>query len=362
MLALAGALVASSPAAMSVVVRNTPQLGWLAQRLPAPPLARYVEPTPGDPSQTGALYVPNGQGRWPGVLLVNGAEVPGGWRHPDVEAFARSIADLGLSVYVPDLPGFEGGSLTLQALEALEQDVTWFSASEHVSGGRVSLVGVCVGGSLAIVVAERPAAAGNIRSVVAIDPYSQIRNAIESATTGQAPGIDGRVAPFRMVPWVRAAMVRSLSSTIPDQPSRDAVLQALESSPEDDPLQGFRRTPSDTLSPTAAAWWELLGNTDAARFQRLYQALPENVRSNLDELSPAGRIGRVSVPVLIAAPYHDFAFPAGDATELQRGNPRWVHLTRTSALDHVTPTIGPGVLRDYWQLWRFAASGIAAFR
>jgi hypothetical protein len=68
------------------------------------------------------------------------------------------------------------------------------------------------------------------------------------------------------------------------------------------------------------------------------------------------------VPVLIAAPYHDFAFPPGDAGELQRGNPEYVRLTRTSALDHVTPTVSPLVLRDYWKLWRFAASGIAALR
>ena len=71
----------------------------------------------GDSSQTGALYVPHGQGQWPGVLLINGAEVPGGWRSSEIETFAMSIADLGISVYVPDLPGFEGGSLTVVNVE-----------------------------------------------------------------------------------------------------------------------------------------------------------------------------------------------------------------------------------------------------
>src|SRR5712692_11396701 len=139
-LALVAVIAASSPQAAAVVVRNTPEVGWLARVLPAPPLVRSVEATPGDASQTGALYVPHGQGQWPGVLLINGAEVPGGWRSPEVETFAMSIADLGISVYVPDLPGFEGGSLTVKALEALEQDVSWFSGSAYVSGGRVSLV------------------------------------------------------------------------------------------------------------------------------------------------------------------------------------------------------------------------------
>ena len=129
-----------------------------------------------------------------------------------------------------------------------------------------------------------------------------------------------------------------------------------------DPLQGFRPRPPEGLSREGEAWWRLLGNTDPAEFDRLYDGLPAQIRADLDDLSPAGRIGQVSVPVLIAAPYHDFAFPAGDASELQRGNPRHVRLTRTSALDHVTPTVGPSVLRDYWQLWQFAASGIAAFR
>ncbi len=361
-LALVAVIAASSPQAAAVVVRNTPEVGWLARVLPAPPLVRSVEATPGDASQTGALYVPHGQGQWPGVLLVNGAEVPGGWRSPEVETFARSIADLGLAVYVPDLPGFEGGSLTLQALDALRQDLTWFSQSPHVRDRRVSLVGVCVGGSLGIVLAEQPGTSHNVHSVVAIDPYSSIRNSVQAATTGQAPGREGGLQSFQMEPWVRAAMVRSLGSTITDQPSRAAVLRALAASPEDDPLRAFQSAPPEGLSPAATAWWRLLGNRDPAQFEALYAAQPAQVRDDLEMLSPASNISELSVPVLIAAPYHDFAFPPGDAGELQRGNPEYVRLTRTSALDHVTPTVSPLVLRDYWELWRFAASGIAALR
>ncbi|HEX6511907.1 MAG TPA: alpha/beta fold hydrolase [Chloroflexota bacterium] len=354
--------ITMGPEAAEVLVRNTPSMAWATRLLPpAPTIERLVQPTPGDESQTGAVYVPNGRAA-PGVLLVNGAEVPGGWRSPDVEAFASSIADLGLTVYVPDLPGFEQGALSTRALEALKQDLSWFSQSTNVSGGRVALVGVCVGGSLALALAEDPRLAASVRSVVTLDPYSRIANAIQAATTGHAPGIDGQRTAFQMEPWVREAMVRSLAGTVADAPSRAAMLVALSASPPDDPLRTFREQMPGDLSAAGAAWWRLLGNTDPASFERLYAALPDEVRGQLDELSPGERIARVSVPVLIAAPYQDFAFPPGEAAALQRGNPRHVRLTRTSALDHVTPTLSPGLLRDYWRLWQFASAGVQALR
>lgn len=355
-------MLASSREAAAVVVRNTPQLAWLARLLPAPRLLRSIDPTPGDASQSGALYVPNGEGRWPGVLLVNGAEVPGGWRYPDIERFAMSIADLGMTVYVPDLPGFEQGALSLRALEALERDLAWFSQSEHVSGGQASLVGVCVGASLGIVAAADPEAQGRVHSLVAIDPYARLRDVLQAATVAMAPGLDGQSAPFEMEPWVRADLVRSLASTVTDEASRADLLEALAGAPSGDPLQAFRRPPPAELSASGAAWWRLLGNTDPAAFDHLWDDLPTSMRAEMDSLSPAGREAQVQAPLLVAAPYHDFAFPAGEATVLQQANPARVKLTRTSALDHVTPTLGLSVVRDYWQLWRFTGDAIHALR
>ena len=69
---------------------------------------------------------------------------------------SRSLADLGLAVYVPDLPGFREDRLTGTALTALGADIRCFAGFRHVRGHEVSLMGIGAGASLAIL-----AAAGN---------------------------------------------------------------------------------------------------------------------------------------------------------------------------------------------------------
>ncbi len=259
-LALLALIVVPQRDAGVVVMRNTPQLAGIARAIPAPAIERSVAATPGDPAQTGALYVPVANSNAPAVLLVNGAEVPGGWHNPDIETLATSIADLGLAVYVPDLPGVEHGSLSVDALNALKADQTWFTQQR----GRDSLVGVCVGASLSLLVAAN--APNTVHSVVAIDPYASLSEVLRAATTGS-----------EMVAWVRADLVRSLATTVPDG---QAFIQALTQSPPDDPLAGFRREPP-AIDATSQAWWRLLGNADPSRFQNLYDALPQGVRSQL---------------------------------------------------------------------------------
>jgi dienelactone hydrolase len=346
--------------ALEVLVRNTPQLDWASRLMPGPRLQQLVQPTTGSPGQTGVIYLPDGRTDAPGVLLVNGAEVPGGWRNPDIQTFATSIADLGLAVYVPDLPGIEQGTFSLAALQALEADVQWFAGSGYARPGGLALTGVCVGGSLALLAAADPATSASVRAVVALDPYATIHDALEAATLGQGPGIDGRPAPFEMEPWVRVAVVQSRVTSIPDQPSRSAILQALSAGPTSDPLRPFRSdSPPPNLSLAGAAWWRLLANRAPAQFDALYAQLPGEVRAVLDALSPLPVMSQVRQPVLLAAPYRDFAFPAGEASALQRANPAHVRLTRSSALDHVTPTFSPALLIGYWRLWRFAADGVS---
>ncbi|MDE3074862.1 MAG: hypothetical protein KGJ86_05490, partial [Chloroflexota bacterium] len=259
------------------------------------------------------------------------------------------------------LPGLENARLSTAALTALDADIAWFH--RYINGRHLSLVGICVGGSLALAAAARPENAGAIHAVVAIDPYAQVKDLMEAAATGQGPDAAGQPAPFDMAAWVRADLVRSVAGgTIRDEASRQAILAALARSPQTDPLEAFRQVPPNGLSPVAAAWWRILGNRDPAAFDALYQALPEDARAELAELSPLTNAARLSAPVLLAAPLNDFAFPAGEAPALERANSRRIRLIRSSALDHVTPSFGFSVLAGYWQLLRFAVEGNSLLR
>ena len=160
-LGLLAALVVMEFGPITVLVRTTPQLQGVARWLPRPPtLRRRVGPTAGDPAESGALWVPVGQPRPPGVLLVNGVGVEGGWRNPVIGGVARDIAQVGFAVYVPNLPGLQRGVVGADTVRALEADLLWLAHSRQVAAPRVAMIGICVGGSLALLAAEAPSAAG----------------------------------------------------------------------------------------------------------------------------------------------------------------------------------------------------------
>ncbi len=160
-----------SSATLALVIRNTPQLAQVVPLLPpAPELREEVGPTAGDPGVTGVLYLATPSSSQSGVLLVNGVEVPGGWRNPDIVTLARSIAYLGKTVYVPDLPGgLEQGTMTPETRSALDLDVAWFS--EQLGGRPVTLVGVCAGASLALLAGEDQVS--EVHAIIGLDPYAQ---------------------------------------------------------------------------------------------------------------------------------------------------------------------------------------------
>ncbi|MHB8618340.1 MAG: alpha/beta fold hydrolase, partial [Chloroflexota bacterium] len=354
LLAAAGAYAFRTSAPLGVLVRNTPRLGWAERLLPAPEaVSRAVLPTLGGAAETGAVYRPAGGGAHPGVLLVNGVGVPRGWRDPAIATFATSVAQLGQTVYVPNLPGLNRDESTTRTLRALEADLRWFAHS-GLEDGPVTLVGVCAGASLAILAAEQEASSRDIRSVVGLDPYARLSDLLEAATTSAGPNATGRLSAFHMAGWVRLAVAGSVATTIGDGASRRRVEEALASAPRGHPFRPFRTsaTPAD-LSLGAKGLWRLLANRDASRFQAVYARLTTRTRAELDAMSPLTGARGLGVPVLLAAPLHDFAFPAGEAWELEQANRARVQLVRSSALDHVTPAFSLGTVADYYRLWQF---------
>lgn len=348
---------------LRLLVLNTPQLAWAVPLFPpGPSLVRTIGPTPGDPAERGALYVPGSNGRYPGLVILSGISASG-YRNPQVETLARSLAIMGVAVYVPNLPGLRRGQATLEAMDALGGDVDWLAGSRYVSRPRVTLLGVCAGASLAILVAEEKDEAPLVHAVIAIDPYAAMRDLVEAAATGSAPGTGGSLQPFTMTPWAVWALAHSTAYTIRDPAARITVLDAIGPASSEDPLALFRTTaPPAGLSPAAAAWWKLWADRSRSDFPGLYRALPGHVRDELAALSPVDRIGSVTVPVSVIVPTVDTAYPPGEALRLARGNTRMVHLTVTPLINHVTPDLSGADLSGFFSLWRFAGGMVATVR
>src|SRR5918997_3068023 len=114
---------------------------------------------------------PAGEGPWPAIFLVNGT-VREGRKLPEVRNLAEGFARAGYLVSVPDLPGLTEAEITPETARETVEVAREISGRHEVEDGKVALVGVSTGATLALLAAEDPALRGKISLVAGVAPYS----------------------------------------------------------------------------------------------------------------------------------------------------------------------------------------------
>ena len=308
---------------------ETPVLSGLVRTLTREP--RLADTTVAGSQAT--IARPAGRGPWPALVFLNGATVEGR-RHPTVRRLASGLARAGFVVVVPDVRGLATGALDGETVESTIAAARAVADGADARSGRVGLVGVSTGATLALVAAREPGLAQRISVVSGVAPYSDVREVVRIATTGTYRR-GARLVPERADPFLLEVVARSLALAIPPGRERDHLLAALE--PGGPGLPGVT-----SLGPRAQAVARVLLNRDPERFDTLYAALDERVRARLERLSPLAGSGRVEIaaPVELASGPQDKFFPIAESRAVARIAPR-LRVTVTGALDHaeLEPTV-----------------------
>lgn len=290
-----------------------------------------------------------GSGPWPTVVVLPGV-TRRGRAHPALRAVARGLAASGHLAVLAEPEGLAIGEL---GAEALVQTRAAFAAAASRSDavhGRVAVVGVSGGATLALLAASDPELAPRVSVVAALAPCCDIVEAIRVVTTGAFRDGDTLV-PFATGDFFKLVVARSVVAGLPASPDRSALrshLLALEDYGSE-PLAGVRALPRSRLDPGARAAVELLSNDDPARFEELLEALPEELGAHLDALSPIGAAGRIVAPVEIVVGRSDKYFPPRDAEVFARACLQ-AQVTVLDSLEHAVPSFSPGAARDLLRL------------
>jgi len=285
---------------------------------------------------------PAGEGPWPAIFLVNGT-VPEGRKLPEVRNLAEGFARAGYLVVVPDLPGLTEDRITPQTADATTQVAREISGGPDTEGGKVALVGVSTGATLALLAAEDPALSGKVSVVAGVAPYSNIKTVLNVATTGHYRRSDGELASYEATPFLSYVAARSLVAALPPGEDKRTLAAELEGAGREsqDPLSGLRSRQTDDLGADARSVVGLLANRDPERFDSLYATLPDEVRRDLEELSPLAGTEQISVPVELATGPRDKYFPPSQSYGLERIAPE-IRVTVTGALDHAKLDVSLG--------------------
>jgi pimeloyl-ACP methyl ester carboxylesterase len=318
--------------------------------LDAPVLTPAAEAVSGDPGfedipvagNPTLVARPAGEGPWPAIFLVNGT-VREGRKLPEVRNLAEGFARAGYLVVVPDLPGLTEGKITPDTARETVEVAREVSARPDVEDREVALVGVSTGATLALLAAEKASLEGRVSVVAGIAPYSDIRTVVNIATTGHYRRSDGELIRYEADSFLPYVIAHSLVAALPPGEDRRTLSGELASIDREDPdpLSGLRSRRTDDLGPGARSVVGLLANRKPERFAALYADLPDDVRHDLEELSPLAGTGRIRVPVELATGPHDKYFPPSQSYALERVAPQR-RVTVTEALDHAKLEVSPG--------------------
>jgi pimeloyl-ACP methyl ester carboxylesterase len=301
---------------------------------------------------------PAGAPPWPALVFMNGA-TPDGRTHPMVLRLSIALARTGHLVFIPDLPGIAGGELspaTLATSIAFGQEAAGTPEAAH---GRVALVGVSIGASLALLTAADPTVAGHVSAVVCVAPYSDLARVMLLATTGVYR--DGaEVFPYPVPPYLPVGLARSLAAMLPLTPATAALSNELRNTDPASPAAlDFPESAFREAGDEAMTLFRVLKNRDPAHFDELYAALPAEIRSTVEDLSPVKAAPRLQAPVEIATAPRDTYFPVAESRALVASSPH-VRLTVTSLLAHATPRLSPRYLAELGHLNGFFVRALAA--
>ncbi len=339
LLALAVAVVV---AAVSPPVRSTAKsVLLLSEVVPSPVKPLHSLPAPRVSTisirgSTADLYV-GGNRDMPGIVLVHGV-ARGGPADPRVREIATGFNRLGRTVLAPSL-ALGDQRLDPRDPERIRRAIEYLS---DFSKQKVLVLAFSFGAGFTMVaLAQEPEIQSKVLGVVTVGTYYDLVHLLEGVTTGRVTTATGASDEWRPDPRAPRLVVEFLGKyLVPGE--ADELVQAYD-----------RRDPSG-LSLAATAIYRIMTNTDHRRTRSLVSQLGEFGQA-ITDLSPAGKMDKIRVPLLAMHSREDPASPPSESAflvEAVRPHAE-ASLTLVGSFRHVTPARGTGLLRDAIPLINF---------
>ncbi|MEO6120159.1 MAG: hypothetical protein ABIP12_05660 [Terriglobales bacterium] len=276
---------------------------------------KYHLPTEGGPVAA-RLFTPQGTDDPPAIVLVHGLQHLG-IDEPRLIKFARTIAESGIVVVTPQLPGIAQYEISAETIRSIGHSVQAFSASRR--GRPVGVVGMSFSGGLALIAAADPAVMPHVAFVVAIGAHHDLSRVATFYATGEIAGADGRTIKTRAHEYgplvIVFGSVEDFFSPADAPIAKEAMRLLLYEE------VAAAKAKADALSPPGRKRMQELFSHEHSGIQPVLLKNIERNRPRLLGLSPAGKLQALEVPVLLLHGAGDDIIPASELHWLEREIP-----------------------------------------
>ena len=253
----------------------------------SPLVERVRFPTQGSQAQ-GDLYRPATGGLHAGVVVCLGV-VPAGYDHPQIPRFGEALARAGFAALIYRSPLMGDLRLEPEDIGGIALAYQWLIEQPYVDPTRSGLIGLCVGGSFALMAAASPLIRDRVAFVGALAPYASMGTLAQDVTSATRPS--GAVRePWQVDRLTRKVYVRSLTALL-DQ--REAELLRNGFSERNGHLVRHN------LPADGRAVLPLLTALQADEAEAALQRLPATLRERLAAMSPLSYLQDIHAPLII---------------------------------------------------------------
>ena len=274
------------------------------------------------------------------VLLVFGVNNLGR-NHPVIERVADGLARSGVAVLVPDSRTLLDGRLEVGEIDGVVRAFQLLATRPEIDGSRLGIVGVSVGGSLALLAAGDPRIAGHVRWVNAFGAFADASTYLAAVAAHAYRGSDGAMVAWVPSPLVREVYLGLLLDQLDDERDRrlldaafaEPILSA-DRPPPDASLRGALRTEA------AKSIHDLLTIAALEDAEAAIDALPATYRETIDALSPQLHLADIRADVHLMHDTDDHHVPFVESRALASAldaSGRLAAHTEFRLFDHVQP-------------------------
>lgn len=301
----------------------------------------------GPTQRTARIYQMDTRGPKTAILFVPGL-TPNGILNPRFVAVARSLARSGYVVMTPRLSGFDSFRLEPKAVEEIGfwynhmRERPWFQLR------KAGIVGVSVGGTLALLAAARQPECRNLDFVVCIGGYQDLWRC-QQRWFSTTHGVDshGRYPVQFYGKWI--LMLTAL----------DGMRSRHDHNQLEKALTDLVVTAKTSVTPaslgTEGHIWYDLALSEQKTNPVLFAHISQQLQARFYALTPGQELSAISCPVFLVHGAYDELIPADETLELQK------LLTGTKPVTLLTPAIShTHPLLDKlspWSRWKALADG-----
>jgi len=258
------------------------------------------------------IFRPNDSEKHPAIILMATGFSP---TSGTITNYAESFSRIGFATFVPDFPDLsevKKVSLKPEQVDDLVKIFQTVSKEEFVDSKKVGFLGICAGGSLALVAAEDPSISSQVGFVILVsvyfDGYSTIKQIYLDKIFEDSGGHDWTPAESTVL-----TADRLLVNSLEDEKDREVLEGFINGKGEEEPTE---------LSQDGRVIYDFIRNKDQNQFSRLWEQLPPNTKKVLTELSPSTKIADLSAHTFILTDTTDSFVPKSEGSNLAARLPK----------------------------------------